>query len=136
MRRDITATIVAGNAFIEQRLPVNAVAPRIVCQQARMDDVCFGLAWRFDFEFDAMRVASIGNKDWVSVGCRRTGKIPNTGAVFIRRRWDRHQFCDIGGGTGDNAAGRGSDWLGGPISKPNVFVGYDVADCFICSGRA
>ena len=97
-----------------------------------MDDVCFGLVWRFDFEFDAMRVASAGNKDWVSAGCRWTAKIIDPCKVLIRRRWDRYQFCDFGCGFGNNADGRRADWLGNSISKPGIFVGDVDSAIFPC----
>ena len=59
----------------------------------------------------------------------------NTGEVFIRRRRNRQQFWYVRG-VGGNAAGRGAGWLGNSISKPNIFVGDDVADWCICPGYA
>ena len=102
-------------------LRLNLLPQNCLTAKPGLDDFCFGLAWWFDFEFDAMRVASAGDKDRVSAGCRWTAKIACTGKVFICRRWDRHQFCDIGRGVGDNAAGSGRRLAGGFNFKARYF---------------
>ena len=111
--RDITATIVAGNAFIEQRFTVDAVAPELSASKPGW--MIFVLAMLGGLILNLMPCVLPVLAIKVSSVLDAAGQ----NKYLIRRRFlsaarDR-LGCDFGRGVGDNAAGRGADWLGDSV---------------------